>query len=108
MEEPAAEMGAALRQVTFLPGERAAYANVTSEKVTDSAEWAGLLERQLRSPVRWTESVQHMRLDGITTFVECGVGEVLSGLIRRIDKESITLKVFDQASLQATLASLAA
>jgi len=81
------------------------YCNVTSEKVTDPSEWPALLERQLRSPVRWAESVEHMRVDGITTFVECGVGEVLSGLIRRIDKEAVCLKVYDQVSLQATLAS---
>lgn len=107
MVEAAAEMGKALGQIIFEPGERAVYSNVTSEKVEEAAEWPDLLERQLRSPVRWTETVEHMRLDGITTFVECGVGEVLSGLIRRIDRDAVSLKVFDQASLQTTLAALA-
>jgi [acyl-carrier-protein] S-malonyltransferase len=107
MEEASSEMGNALRQVNFEAGDRAVYSNVTSEKVTDSTEWPNLLQSQLRSPVRWTESVEHMRLDGIATFVECGVGEVLSGLIRRIDREAVCLKVYDQGSLQSTLAALA-
>jgi [acyl-carrier-protein] S-malonyltransferase len=106
MEEPSADMGEALQKVTFNPARRRVYSNVTSEPVADSDEWPDLLERQLRSLVRWTESVEQMRRDGVTTFIECGVGEVLSGLIRRIDKDVLTMKVFDQASLQATLAVL--
>ncbi len=108
MEEPAREMGLALQAVSFEPGDRLVYCNVTSDKVTEASDWPDLLERQLRSPVRWTESIEHLKADGITTFVECGVGEVLSGLIRRIDKELTALKVYDQASLQATLAALSA
>ena len=107
MEAPAREMRKALDHVVFGSGDRAVYSNVTSEKVAEATDWPTLLQSQLRSPVRWTESVVHMRLDGITTFIECGVGEVLSGLIRRIDKEATSLKVYDQASLQATLAALA-
>jgi len=106
MEVPAREMGLALHEVPFVAGDRDVFSNVTSESIGESTEWPDLLERQLRSPVRWTESIQNMRKAGITTFVECGVGEVLSGLIRRIDKEAICLKVYDQASLQATLAAM--
>lgn len=105
MEQPAAEMGKALHGVPFVTGDRAVYCNVTADSVSDSTLWPGLLERQLRSPVRWTESIQNMRAAGVAAFVECGFGEVLSGLIRRIDKEAACLKVSDQASLQATLAS---
>ena len=107
MEAPAREMRKALDAVPFGSGDRVVYSNVTSEKVADASDWPTLLQNQLRSPVRWTESVVHMRLDGITTFIECGVGDVLSGLIRRIDKEATCLKVNDQPSLQATLAALA-
>ena len=106
MDVPAKEMGKALAAIRFENGDRSVYGNVTSERAEDSAAWPTLLEKQLGSPVRWTESIQHMRRDGITTFVECGVGDVLSGLLRRIDKEAISLKVSDQATLQATLAAL--
>ncbi len=108
MEEPAEEMGKELRTMRFEPGIRMVYSNVTSQKILDSEDWAGLLERQLRNPVRWTESVQNMIADGVEAFVECGVGEVLSGLIRRIDREAMCLKVFDQESLRETLQSFEA
>ncbi|MGV3617804.1 MAG: ACP S-malonyltransferase [Fimbriimonas sp.] len=104
MLEPAREMGEALRAATFAAPKVPVYSNVTSEPAVDG--WAELLERQLSSPVRWTESVQHMRRDGVVTFIECGAGEVLGGLIRRIDKEAKSLAVQDAASLEATLAAL--
>lgn len=109
MHEPARGMGEALRAAPF--GEAAQqigiYANVTAEKVSDANAWPVLLTQQLESPVRWTESVQAMRRDGITTFIECGAGEVLGGLIRRTDREVECLAVFDLASLEKTKAALA-
>jgi [acyl-carrier-protein] S-malonyltransferase len=66
-----------------------------------------LLEAQLRSPVRWTQSIEAMIRDGHRSFVECGVGEVLSGLIRRIDKSVSTNRVNDRDSLANTLHDLA-
>ena len=78
------------------------YANVTASKIEHAREWPALLERQLMSPVRWTESIRAMTADGITTFVECGVGEVLCGLIRRIEPAAKTLKVVDTATLEET------
>ena len=106
MEQPSKEMGLALAKVTFQAGNLPVYSNVTSEPVLDAGLWPSLLEAQLRSPVRWTESVQNMRRDGIETFVECGVGEVLSGLLRRIDKEATGLKVNDQSSYFNTITVL--
>jgi [acyl-carrier-protein] S-malonyltransferase len=49
------------------------------------------LEAQLTSRVRWTETIQAIRAAGVTTFVELGAGNVLSGLIRRIDRAAQTL-----------------
>ncbi|AIE84868.1 ACP S-malonyltransferase [Fimbriimonas ginsengisoli] len=101
MEVPAREMGVALRQATVSPATAKVYSNVTSEAVEDVASIPALLERQLSSPVRWTESVQHMIRDGVDTFIECGTGEVLCGLIRRTDKSVRTMAVQDLASLEA-------
>jgi [acyl-carrier-protein] S-malonyltransferase len=86
MREPARQMGEALRHATFSTPEIPVYANVTA--APEAEGWAELLERQLASPVRWTETILRMRADGFTRFIECGVGEVLSGLIRRIDREA--------------------
>jgi [acyl-carrier-protein] S-malonyltransferase len=106
VKEAALELGKALRNVQYGIPKLKVYANVTSEPVDETSQWAELLEVQLSSPVRWTESVQHIRRDGVTTFVECGVGEVLSGLVRRIDKEAISSQVKDKDSLEATMARL--
>lgn len=99
MQASAESMGMALRDVNFHAGSFPVVANVTAQ--AESGGWADLLEAQLRSPVRWTESVQTMRAMGVDTFVECGAGEVLCGLIRRIDREAVTKAVFDTATLEA-------
>ncbi len=101
MEESAIAMGERLRVVTYMVGKAPVYSNVTAGAVTDSGEWAGLLEEQLRSPVRWTETIEAMIAAGATTFVECGVGEVLGGLVRRVSKEVQTAAVYDAESLSA-------
>ena len=62
------------------------YQNVDALPHTDPAEIKDNLLKQLTSPVRWTQSVKHMLADGMTEFVECGPGTVLTGLIGRIMK----------------------
>jgi len=108
MSDAAKEMGVALREATFssASGGPALYSNVTSEPVADFGQMGALLEQQLSSPVRWTESVQHMVRDGVDTIVECGVGEVLCGLVGRIDKSVATLSVQDNASMAKTIGAL--
>ncbi|HEY3779530.1 MAG TPA: ACP S-malonyltransferase [Fimbriimonadaceae bacterium] len=107
MEDSAIAMAEALNPSLFHNAEGIrVYSNVTADRVDGSTEWPELLGAQLRNPVRWTESVQNMIKDGVTTFVECGSGEVLSGLIRRISKEVQTLSVNDNASLANALIAL--
>lgn len=109
MEEPARQMGIALGKSAFVnPYVGPVYSNVTSEPEHEGSLWPGLLERQLRSPVRWLETVEHMIRDGVTQFVECGCGDVLSGLIRRIDKSAITHQVGDSARLDASVLEITA
>ena len=60
--------------------------NVTGKVITDSLELKNLLVRQIESRVRWRESVLFMINSGVKQFIEMGPGKVLSGLIKRIDK----------------------
>jgi [acyl-carrier-protein] S-malonyltransferase len=83
MAAAAAEFRSAVSALVFHPPVIPVYSNVTSEPASD---WPELLVAQLKSPVRWTESIQHMLRDGVTEFVECGPGDVLKGLIKRIQK----------------------
>jgi len=103
MAEPAREMGIALQAATLGALGKPVYGNVTAQPVGDASEVPNLLERQLASPVRWTESIQNMAADGVDTIVEFGVGEVLCGLIRRIDKSIKTGSVQDAAGLDLQL-----
>ncbi|KMW49053.1 ACP S-malonyltransferase [Ralstonia insidiosa] len=80
--------------------------NVDVAVVNDPAAIKDALVRQAASPVRWVETVQKMKADGITRVVECGPGKVLAGLVKRIDGEIIGDAIFDPASLEAVLGQL--
>jgi len=60
--------------------------NVTGKEISNSNELKELLVRQIESSVRWRESVLLMIEKGVTKFIEIGPGKVLSGLIKRIDR----------------------
>lgn len=107
MEEAATRMGDALCQAAWSEQKLLVYSNVTSEAVEHGREWTILLEKQLKSPVRWTEVVQHMARDGIGAVIECGVGEVLCGLVKRTEPSLTQLKVNDVISLESTQSILA-
>ena len=62
------------------------YQNVDALPHTNPIEIKDNLLKQLTAPVRWTQSVQHMLADGMTEFVECGPGQVLTGLVGRMMK----------------------
>ncbi|UCF25807.1 MAG: ACP S-malonyltransferase [Ralstonia sp.] len=80
--------------------------NVDVAVVSDPAAIKDALVRQAAAPVRWVETVQKMKADGITRVVECGPGKVLAGLIKRIDGDIIGDAIFDPATLEAVLGQL--
>jgi [acyl-carrier-protein] S-malonyltransferase len=103
MHEAAVAMGEALANTTFTESTIPVIANVTAEAEHD---WRRLLEEQLRAPVRWTASVRRM-LESVDTFVECGPGDVLTGLLRRIEDKATGLSITDAETLSETAAELA-
>lgn len=74
--------------------------NVTARPVQDAGCVKVALVQQLCSPVRWHPSVEWMVAQGVTTFVEFGPGRVLSGLIRRINRQARVASVGDVDSLE--------
>ena len=80
--------------------------NVTAQPVTDATQIRGLLARQVSSPVEWVACIRHMRDAGVDTFVECGPGSALSGMLRRIAPEARALNVSDPATLATTVDAL--
>ena len=86
MEPARIELAAAIERAPVSTPVCPVYQNVDALPHTDPAEIKDNLLKQLTSPVRWTQSVQYMLADGMTEFVECGPGTVLTGLIGRIQK----------------------
>jgi [acyl-carrier-protein] S-malonyltransferase len=60
--------------------------NVTANEIKDKYMLKDLLVQQIESRVRWRESVLYMINNGVNQFIEIGPGKVLSGLIKRIDR----------------------
>ena len=84
--QPAAEaLDAAILKTDFRNPFCPIYQNVTAQASTDPEIIRTNLLKQLTAPVRWTQSVQNMIADGATDFFEFGPGDVLKGLIRKID-----------------------
>ncbi len=80
--------------------------NVEARPNVDPARIVPLLVEQVTSPVRWIECVEELVRQGVTRMVEVGPRNVLSGLVRRIDKSVEVWNVEDRASLEKTLAAL--
>ena len=64
-----------------------------------------LLTEQLYRPVRWVETIQLIKQQGVDVIIECGPGKVLSGLVKRIDKSLKAVSVNDPSSLDAALST---
>lgn len=108
MESSAVEMRAALDKAEFFTGSGRVFSNVTAQPVVKTGVWPDLLERQLKSPVRWTESVQNMYNEGVRVFIECGTGDVLTGLLKRIEKEAKGFKVNSLDTLEESVGAVRA
>lgn len=65
------------------------FGNVSAAPMITVEDIRSDLKSQLRSRVRWTESIQHMISEGVSKFVEIGSGSVLIGLLKRIDRDAI-------------------
>jgi [acyl-carrier-protein] S-malonyltransferase len=77
--------------------------NVTARPAAGVAEIKELLVRQVTSPVRWSESMQWLISEGFTRFIELGPGNVLSGLMKRINKDVEMLSISDCATLETAV-----
>lgn len=86
MEPARVELANAIDQAPIMTPICPIYQNVDALPHTNPAEIKENLLKQLTAPVRWTQTVKNMISDGMTEFVECGPGQVLTGLIGRIMK----------------------
>ena len=94
--EPAREQLAnAIQETKFSKPSCPIYQNITAAPTQDVDTIKKNLIAQLTGPVKWTQTIEKMRNDGASQFIECGPGKVLQGLMRKIDREALTKGALD-------------
>ena len=92
MEPAREELAAAIETTEFSEPACPIYQNVSTFAVTEPEKIKENLIFQLTAPVKWTQSIQNMIKDGATKFIEVGPGNVLQGLVKKIDRSAETEK----------------
>lgn len=95
-----------LKEVDVKQARVPVVANVSARPIEKAVDITEALVSQVASPVLWEDSVRWMLDQGVDTFVEIGPGRVLSGLIRKIDRNATVYNVEDPESLEKTLGRL--
>ena len=104
--QPAADaMQEALGKVMLATPRVPLVANVLASEVTNPEAIKQRLVEQVTGMVRWRESVQYMKSQGVDLLVECGTGKVLSGLVKRIDREMTGVALNTPADIDTFLKS---
>ncbi|MBH2946930.1 ACP S-malonyltransferase [Serratia ureilytica] len=103
MKPAADKLAVALKDITFNAPQVPVVNNVDVRTENDPEAIRSALVRQLYSPVRWTESVEFIAAQGVTSLLEVGPGKVLTGLTKRIVDTLTAAAVNDTASLSAAL-----
>ena len=97
-----------LQETVFSSAKMPVLVNVDAALVIEGAQLRDALIRQVTGAVRWTQSMQLLIAEGVTTFIEVGPGKVLSGLLRQIDRSQKCAHVEDPTSLEKLLVVLSA
>lgn len=108
MEPAARRLEAEFKGVAFAAPSVPVYMNVDGKPITTAAPVAELLVKQAMNPVRWVQTLENMQADGIDTFIECGPGKTLSGLVKKTLQGVKILRVENLKTLTNTLEELKA
>lgn len=108
MEPAAKRLEEEFKDIAFSNPIIPVYMNVDGKPITDSTAVPDLLVKQAMSPVRWVHTLENMQADGIDTFIECGAGKTLSGLVKKTLNGVTILRVENIKTLQDTLEELKA
>ena len=108
MEPAAKRLEEEFKNTAFNNASVPVYMNVHGKPITDGTAVADLLVKQAMSPVRWVQTLENMKADGIDTFIECGAGKTLFGLVKKTLKGVKVLRVENRKTLESTLEELRA
>ena len=89
-----------IQKLNFKESKNKLISNVTAKEILNSEELKTLLINQIENRVRWRESVEHMINNGVNHFIEIGPGKVLTGLIKRIDKNVKTNTINTESDIK--------
>jgi [acyl-carrier-protein] S-malonyltransferase len=102
MDSAAAGLADYMEELEFSAPRIPLYANATAEPYGDPRT---LLAQQVKSPVLWQRTIEHMQQNDCTVFIELGAGKTLTGLMGKIGGARLTAHVEDAETLAATLAA---
>jgi [acyl-carrier-protein] S-malonyltransferase len=112
LEKASIKLREELQNIKFNKPKVKTISNVTAEIIEDKDDIKSLLFSQVKSSVRWSESIEKMLNMGVDTFIELGPGRVLSSFIKEISREKgVKVKIYnveDMKSLQKTLEGIEA
>jgi len=107
MQPAAEELGAAIAATPLAPPLVPVIGNTTGQPLTNVEAIRAELAAQLTGSVRWTATLQWLVDAGVTSFVEIGPGEVLSGLVKRVARGATRTSIGDPEGVRAYIAALA-
>jgi [acyl-carrier-protein] S-malonyltransferase len=93
-------MAQILAKITFKDPTVPIIANVTAQPLTVGNQFRDELLHQLCSSVQWQRSIEYLLQQGVTRFIEIGPGKVLTGLIKRIDRDAETVNISDATAVK--------
>ena len=103
MEPVQRQLAEAMEDLSFADPVVPMVSNASGRLVRTGDEIRGALIEQIASAVRWVDCVETLRSAGVTRYIELGPGRVLSGLVRRIDREAETVAVDSPAKLMSVM-----
>lgn len=107
MQAAAEQLAEHLAAVTWQPPRFPILHNVDAAPRSDTEGLRRALAEQLHQPVRWTRTVERLAAEGVSCFIECGPGKVLTGLGKRIVKGATSIALDDAAGFEQARSALA-
>ena len=90
-----------LQKIEFIQSENILISNVTANEISDIRDLKSLLIKQIEKKVRWRESILYMINKGVNQFIEIGPGKVLSGLVKRINRDVKISSINSQSDIES-------
>ncbi len=106
LEEASVRLNEELKKINFREFNHRVLTNLSGELIKDKSELEYILTNQVKSAVKWQQSIEFLLSEGVDTFIEIGPSKTLSNFVKKIDRKVTILNVEDLESLNKTLEHL--